>query len=204
MWKNNALTQDEVREQKRMAVLSAGAALFNQQGFDRTSLDDIAKSLSVTKRTLYYYVKSKDEILSECNWLAIDFLEEPLATSKIADAPPLERMERLLRSYIKLLSTDFGACLVLSEERTLTEDSRLALHAAKKNFDLAVRALIKEAIADGTIAECDPKIAAATIFGAINWVPRWFQSADAADWDRLSTEMLAILLNGLRAAPPKL
>ena len=53
----------KLREAKRHAVLQAAAQLFNERGFHATSLDDIATRLKVTKPTLYYYVKNKDEIL---------------------------------------------------------------------------------------------------------------------------------------------
>ncbi len=54
------------RQAKRDAVLQAGAQLFNERGFHATSLDDIAARLGVSKPTLYYYVKNKDQILIEC------------------------------------------------------------------------------------------------------------------------------------------
>ena len=54
------------REAKRNAVLQTAARLFNERGYHATSLDDIAEQLHVSKPTLYYYVKSKDDILLEC------------------------------------------------------------------------------------------------------------------------------------------
>ena len=57
--------RQQQREAKRHAVLQAAAQLFNE-GFHATSLDDIAARLNVSKPTLYYYVKNKDEILLQC------------------------------------------------------------------------------------------------------------------------------------------
>ena len=51
---------------KRQAVLSTAAQMFNERGFHATSLDDVAARLGVSKPTLYYYVRSKDQILLEC------------------------------------------------------------------------------------------------------------------------------------------
>ena len=61
-----ASKRETQRQAKRDAVLQAAAQLFNERGFHATSLDDIAARLHVTKPTLYYYVKNKDEILIEC------------------------------------------------------------------------------------------------------------------------------------------
>jgi AcrR family transcriptional regulator len=47
----------------RVRILLAAYALFYRKGFQRTSLDDIAAKAGVTKRTLYYHVRSKDELV---------------------------------------------------------------------------------------------------------------------------------------------
>jgi AcrR family transcriptional regulator len=46
----------------RARILGAAYALFYRKGFQRTSLDEIAAKAGVTKRTLYYHVRSKDEL----------------------------------------------------------------------------------------------------------------------------------------------
>jgi len=46
----------------RTRIYAAAYALFYRRGFQRTSLDDIAAKAGVTKRTLYYHVRSKDEL----------------------------------------------------------------------------------------------------------------------------------------------
>jgi AcrR family transcriptional regulator len=51
------------REAKREAVLHAAAQAFAEAGFFQTSLDDIAVRLGITKPTLYYYAKNKEDLL---------------------------------------------------------------------------------------------------------------------------------------------
>ena len=46
----------------RARIYAAAYALFYRKGFQRTSLDDIAAKAGVTKRTLYYHVRSKDDL----------------------------------------------------------------------------------------------------------------------------------------------
>ena len=64
-WTDVVESREEQRKKKRQAVIEAGAALFVEKGFEGTSLDDIASKLGITKRTIYYYVQSKDDILME-------------------------------------------------------------------------------------------------------------------------------------------
>jgi AcrR family transcriptional regulator len=50
--------------QTRKSILDAGYALFRRKGFTRVSMDDIAAAAKLTKRTLYYHFKSKDQLLT--------------------------------------------------------------------------------------------------------------------------------------------
>lgn len=198
-WNQQVTSREEQREQKRRAVLTAAAQLFRRQGFRRTSLDDIADAVGVTKRTLYYYVESKDEILFECNRLAIRFMDNTLAETRNSLRSPLERIEMMLRTYISLLSNDFGACLVLCRDDALSDPLRAILREGRKDFDTALRRLIELGIEDGSIAPCDPKYAAATMFGAFNWVPYWAGDREPLSYAEIGEQMLRVLVDGLRS-----
>ena len=81
--------RQQQREAKRHAVLQAAAQLFNERGFHATSLDDIAARLNVSKPTLYYYVKNKQELLFLCHSLAFD-LGNPGAPTEVTSTRALE------------------------------------------------------------------------------------------------------------------
>jgi AcrR family transcriptional regulator len=198
IWNEVTFDQDGLREQKRMAVLRTGARLFNEHGFDRTSLDDIASELNVSKRTLYYYVKNKDDILFECNRLALEFMQETLANSQNNDLPPLDRITMIMKSYMELLSNDFGACLVLSKDTILAEESQRILRDGRRKLDHAVRELLQKGMDDGSITPCDPRTAAAALFGAFNWVPHWRLNGNKESNAKIGADFIDIFLNGLR------
>ena len=79
-WGKLLPAREEQYELKRRAALEAAANAFNARGFYKTSLEDIAAELSVTKAALYYYFKSKDEILFECHTLAIQAMSNAAAS----------------------------------------------------------------------------------------------------------------------------
>jgi len=202
-WKEQNLSREQQREQKRMAVLKTGAKLFNDRGFDRTTLDDIAEALNVSKRTLYYYVKNKDDILFECNRLAYEFMYDAQEAAKDESIPVLERIEGLLRGYLRNLDTDFGACLVLSKQNLLSEESAAYLKEGRRRLDHSIRDLIQTGIDQGVIPPCEPRYAAATIFGALNWVPHWYRGNEKIDIEELADHMVPMLMAGLAAGSAK-
>ena len=190
--------REEARRAKRRAVLEAGARMFVRLGFDRAKLDDIAAELSVSKRTLYYYVESKDDILFQCNVLAYQAMEPALAVCADPAIPPLDRIRTLLRAYVRVLADDFGACLVLTQENQLTPESAAVLRDNRRRLDRMLRDLIDAGLADGSIAPCEPKFAAAALFGAFNWLPHWRDPEKQPTFPEIGEAFLDIFLDGLR------
>ena len=194
-----AFSKEEQRQQKRLAVLQIGARLFSERGFDRTSLDDIATELKVSKRTLYYYISSKDEILFECSQLAFEYLDTAMQDAERANVerPPLDRLKAFFRLYAQVLSNDFGACLVRCQNDVLSQESRAVLHEGYKKVDFAIRQLLKEGIEDGSISPCDPKLTAAAMFGAFNWLPYWHRDGSQDSYSEIAEQFLTTFLDGL-------
>jgi len=198
-WNEEKLSRDEQRQRKRMAVLRTGARLFNERGFDRTSLVDIANELNVSKRTLYYYVENKDDILFQCSRLAMEFMSDEIIKSKETASPALQRIESLMRVYMELLSNEFGSCLVLCQDDVLSNENQKILRQERTILDHRVRDLINEGMEDGSISPCDPKYATAAIFGAFNWVPYWNKASNTQPYNEVADQFLKIYIKGLSA-----
>ena len=73
------IAPDQLRALKREAVLRVAVRMFNERGFHATSLDEVAERLNISKPTLYYYVKNKDEILFECVNIGLRQLQDAIA-----------------------------------------------------------------------------------------------------------------------------
>ncbi|MEX3011808.1 TetR/AcrR family transcriptional regulator [Hoeflea sp. TYP-13] len=198
LWNNAVTSRDEQRQQKRLAVLGTGARLFNDRGFDRTTLDDIASELNVSKRTLYYYVSNKEEILFECSRLALEFMQETIARCKDPAVPVLERIALLLRGYAQLLADDMGACLVLSKDIPLSEPNRDVLREGRRSLDGLLRDLVRAGVEDGSIAPNDARLTAAAMFGAFNWIPHWNRTDNPVSHDEIADRYIGLLIDGLR------
>ncbi len=104
--------REQQREAKRQAVLQAAAQLFNERGFSATSLDDIAARLGVSKPTLYYYVKNKDEILLQCVNQGLAMTLEGIEASRRAGGQAVDQLRACMQVYARIVTMDFGMCLI--------------------------------------------------------------------------------------------
>lgn len=190
-------SRDAQREAKRRAVLQAGARLFNDQGYEQTSLEEIAAALKITKRTIYYYVQSKEDILFGCHQLGLEFLGATMAQSQDETLPVLERITLLIRGYCEWVSSDLGATIAMVREHSLSAERRSILRASKAEVDFQLRALIAAGVAEGSLRACDPKLATAAIFGALNWIPHWNRVEDPVPHAEIAEQYLQLILTGM-------
>ncbi len=187
-------------DQRRREVLRAAARTFNRLGFHIATLDDVAAELGVTKPALYYYAKSKDELLFACGQMALDALDEALDQSSEMDRTGRERLSRFFRLYAEIICEDFGRCLVLTEPRDLAPKSRKANVAGRRALNLAVREIIKDGIKDGSIRRCDERALAIAMFDAFNGIGRWFDAKGASKLSDILDQYIGIFLNGISPA----
>src|SRR5882724_13115388 len=99
-WRRGIPAEEESYEVKRRMALETAARAFNERGFYKTSLDDIAAELNVTKAALYYYFRSKDEILYECHSAAIQSITDTPLDRRAANGLAkngLAKIEQLVR-----------------------------------------------------------------------------------------------------------
>jgi AcrR family transcriptional regulator len=178
-------------------VLRAAAQLFNEFGYHDTSLAMVAARLQVTKPTLYYYVQNKEEILFECVRLGLELLRAAIADAAASGGSAIDKLKAAMHEYALIVTRDYGMCLIRVGEDPLAPAGRKELRRLKAELDHEFRALIEQGIAEGSLAPCDPKLAAFTLAGALSWIGRWYDPNGPLDAEAVARESTAILMNGL-------
>ncbi len=191
------------RDEKREAVLRTAVALFLEQGYHRVTLNDVAEQLNITKPALYNYFRSKDEILFECWALGQERVDEFIAVINAGGGIALAKLRKLIHAYAEVMTTDFGASLVRFDPRDLTEENRKTVQAAKKRIDRTFRKYLADGVADGSIKQCDPKLAAFAIAGSLNWIGHWYQRDGAWSAEAVASQFAMQLTEGLAASPAR-
>lgn len=195
--------REKERQTKREAVLRMAAQSFNEKGFHATSLDDVAARLNVTKPTLYYYFKNKEEILFECVRIGLQMIDEAAENVARRGGTGVEQLFAVMRKYAEIVTMDFGMCLIRVGEDPLQPAARRKLRQLKARIDRRFRSLIEQGIAEGDLAPCDAKIAAFTVAGALSWIARWYRPDGPLPPNDIAEQCISILVEGLvRRAEP--
>jgi AcrR family transcriptional regulator len=182
---------------KREAILTTAAQLFLEKSYGRTSLTDVAERLNITKPALYHYFRNKEEILVECYGLGTGLIGDLLNDIAAQGGTGLDKVEAFIYSYANVMTVNFGRCVMRLDEGDLSSDARAEVRKQKKRIDRRLRAFVQEGIDDGSIAPCDPKIAAFSIAGAVNWICMWYEPNGALSPEEIATQFARTLTQGL-------
>lgn len=197
-WGEDVPSRDEQHDMKRRAILRTAAGLFSEKGFRETSLNDIAGALSVTKPTLYYYVKNKDDILFQCLHTALEDLEVRISLIEQTQGSGLEKLERFVEAFITLFDDELGRCVARPGLDPLSDSYRDRIQPFYGRVDTSLRQIISKGIEDNSIKACDAKIAAFTLFGAMNWIIKWFDPGMGYSAADIAAQMNVLFIDGLR------
>jgi len=191
-------------ELKREAVLLTAAHLFLQEGYRRTSMEDIADRLEITKPALYHYFSSKEDILVGCYSHGIANILARLDRADKSSGSGLERTRDFLREWMDVITTlEFGQCVVNLDDNELRPAARREVRKLKRRMDRTLRERISEGVADGTIRPCNVRLVAFAYGGAINSIGTWYNPLGKMNHTELANVFTDILVEGISVPAPK-
>jgi len=182
----------------RAQVLRIAVELFNEQGYDATSVADLAQRLGLSKSALYHHFDSKEQLLSLALEDALNGLETALETAVKNGGSAAESLNLLIQGAVMTLTEQQPQVTLLLRLRG-NSPVELAALERRRSFDARVTALVREAQTDGQLrADLDAGIATRLIFGMVNSVAEWYRPGGSIDPELLGREVIAIALDGLR------
>src|ERR1700691_6553881 len=122
------------------SVLGGAVKVFNERGYDGTSMEDLSRELGITKSAIYHHVTSKEELLRLATGRALDGLFAVLDEISALDAPAIARLEELTRRSVLLLVAELPFVTLLLRVRGNTGAERRAL-APRRGVDPALATL---------------------------------------------------------------
>lgn len=168
--------RDAVSRLKRERIISAAVDLFYHQGYGRTTLEQVADSLHVTKPFIYAHFASKNELLAEICSRAIMLAHESLNRALTQQGSASERLKVVTRDFMAaVLSHQAHAVIYSREEKELAQADRDMINTLRREFDRKLVGLIEDGVASGEFEVADIRLAALSIGGIIGWSQVWFR-----------------------------
>lgn len=183
------------------SLLAIAVELFNERGYDGTSMDDLARKLGITKSAIYHHVSGKQELLRLAVNRALDGLFTVADEVEGRDGRAIERLEHLVRGSVAVLVDRLPFVTLLLRVRGNTEVEREAL-ARRRRFDRIVADLVARAEREGDIRpDVDPALTARLLFGMVNSLVEWYQPRGADT--HLIDAVSRVAFDGIRVRPDR-
>ena len=189
---------------RHQRILETAARLVCRNGYEKTSMQQIATACGLTKAGLYHHVRSKEHLLLEIMSYGMDIFEEQVLSRVAPIADPVRRLRECMERHILLVTRgrDKEITIILHEHATLTGASRAEIDARKKHYVRFLESSFREAIDGGRMRPVDPRVAAFSLLGTVNWIYKWFQPDGEISGERLSREMPELFFGGLAVDAP--
>jgi len=180
------------------SLLDVAVAVFNERGYDATSMDELATRLGITKSAIYHHVTSKVELLRLALDRALDALfavtREPGATT----GPAIDRLEHVVRGSVRVLAEELPFVTLLLRVHG-NSPVELAALERRREFDRIVSDLVSAAEEEGDVRpDVDPAVTSRLLFGTVNSLTEWYRPGRGLDPDALADALVATTFNGLR------
>ena len=180
------------------SVLAVAVELFNERGYDGTSMRDLAGRLGIAKSAIYHHVSGKEELLRLALDRALAGLSVVADRARVLPAPAIERLEYLVRGSVEVLEAESPYVTLLLRVRGNTDVERAALDR-RRAFDRFVAELVAEALRDGDIRpDADAMITARLLFGLVNSIVEWYKPDRGTGRAVLADQVCAMAFDGLR------
>jgi AcrR family transcriptional regulator len=185
-------------ERKRIEILRAAAGVFRRRGYHGASVDQIASALDMAPGNLYYYFRNKEEILFVCHDYSLGLILKELQEVEHSQLPPDRQIHRLIVAFVHLFIDVLHGTAWTLEVEALSPPLLKKIIAKRDRIDKGFRKILGEGMRSGLFARRDPKLAAFVIFGAINWIPRWYDPAGRATSHEIAQAFADYLVAGLQ------
>lgn len=170
------------------SVLAVAVAVFNERGYDGTSMEDLSRAAGISKSSIYHHVAGKSDLLATALNRALDALFAVLDES----VEGARRLEHVLRRSVEVLVAELPYVTLLVRVRGNTEIEVQAL-ARRREFDRRVAALVAAADLRPGI---DPAMATRLVFGMVNSLTEWYRPG--GDVSTVADAVVDLVLHGLQ------
>ncbi|CCH76037.1 TetR [Nostocoides japonicum T1-X7] len=191
------------------AVLRAAVDLFNRQGYEATSMGDLARELGFTKSAIYHHVPSKEHLLRLALDESLDELEavvaetgaDPPAAEGEGGCPAYDRLRSVVRRSVEVLVEHQPAVTLLLRVRGNSPAELRALER-RRAIDTRLAELVRASADEGSLREdLPPTLVSRLLFGMVNSLVEWHRPGGEVDATQLAEAVVALAFEGLRTMP---
>ncbi|HZG51023.1 MAG TPA: TetR/AcrR family transcriptional regulator [Pyrinomonadaceae bacterium] len=197
-------------DQKLEFILRTAARIFAEKGYHPTSMRDISRATEVSLAGLYYYCKSKEELLFLIQDNCFGRVHERLLERLRETTDPVAKLRLVIENHLSFFAANMAEMKVLSHEaESLAGEMRAHVTGRKQQYTRLVRRILSEVqqqarAGHGGDAAPKPDLTVSTyaLFGMMNWIYNWYDPRGKLSVADLVDNLARLFLSGFLAGNP--
>ena len=187
-------------ENARDRILDDAARLFARDGYDGTSLGELATSVGVTKAAIYHYFPNKKEIYEVIIVRTLEGLRRHVSQATGAASGPEEALARFMTAHADFFEDHYDGFLTMLVGYGGMENVVMIAEAQKlrDEHEQALRHIIADGIAQGAFRAVDVDTTGRAVLSMLNWMVRWFKPGKGRRAAAFAQDYCDLMLGGLR------
>jgi len=187
----------------RRRVLEVTSDLFRRNGYQATSMRDIATALGMKSGSLYYYYESKEALLAAILNDNIDATRaglKQMVADLPADATARQKFEAAIAASVKTISQAGDMAVVSAQTLSFLQEPEYSEQSEhRRAYNQFWRDIIIEGKEKGEIRKDLPDaVASMAIVGALTFVAEWYES-DSSSTDKIGAIFSRLFFDGMHA-----
>lgn len=188
-------------KKKREEILKSAIAIVNEKGYEGTTMEEIAAALLMTKGSLYYYFKNKDDLIFQChNFVlskAVKDLEKCLRV-EIGESAN-ETLKKMIEIHMYYAFNQKESLnLIIEPKKTYTDEYLEPVLRLRKHYAGLFDEIIRRGVTNGEFVVKEPIITRQFILGGLNWVQQWVQQNGRLTFDQITDLFAQYILKILK------
>ena len=184
---------------KEQEIIAIAAHLFKEKGYRATTLEDIAAAVGMLKGSLYYYIRSKEELLYLVVRDPIRQAYNKLEEIVISEAPVTTKIAQAIANHMTLFHQHYPHIAVyLHDYHHLMQQLQKNVIETPKHYQRLWAQLLQQGVETGELRDdLDVKVAGYAILGMCNWVYRWYNPHGTLAAEEIAEIFTKLVLEGL-------
>ncbi len=180
-------------------ILARAAELFYEKGYHATTIEDVAREVGMLKGSLYYYIRSKEDLLYELLLGIIVKGVEHASKAIEGVSDPTERLEKAVEAQIEhIIQNQTYVGLFLHEFNTLNGKRQKRIQEEMVKYQKIFVDAIREGQRQGQFVEADTLLLTDAILGMTNWIYRWYPGTRNPNLDSVKETFISFIMNGIK------
>lgn len=193
-----SLSKPHPNPDKRQEIFAAALHLFQEKGYHGASMQDLADAMGMQKASLYYYIRSKEELLVQLCEHGTGAFTQELNEIVASDLKATDKLQRAIECYLVALCEQLELfTVVLREQKFLGETQRKKLRGEGKQHGELLEAILQQGIAAGEFRPVNVTVTTLAILGMCNWMYEWYSPNGALQPREIAGMFSGLILNGL-------